>query len=466
MAKTVVLLVLDSLRYDIFYDYLRTHEDSFLSRFKESAVEFTGATAAAPWSLPSHASMFTGLYPREHGALRFNTRIATETPTLIDRLNEQGYTTACFTSNGFVRDEYGFEGWDHRPDHYGQALFADANTPTSDKSGANKIVDALGQVKQAEKPVRTFLNAVHGQARRAPAVVDDGGKAMTRDACTWIRNRSDDEDVFLFCNYMETHVLHKRLSGLMRKVWNIRDQNRLARLETKLRSKDIRPDQSLLTEGDIQLFHHLVTDELHYLDRLIARLYEVLDETDRTEDCLFILCSDHGDGLGEYGYVYHDFGGLTEPIIRVPLLVSSPGVERDTVDSRVSLSWIHSTVLDFIARDNGPVLTDTQTHPEFVGAENTGHVLDVVDSSAAVPEYYLTDRLAVYQISEPTRKYVKVGKDCVIRRIEKDALSEENGGPGGEEIIEAFETRHEAMTTEKFDLNEQTEKRLRDLGYI
>lgn len=466
MANTVVLVVLDSLRYDVFYDYLRSQDSPFLSHFQESAVEFNGATATAPWSLPSHASMFTGKYPREHGALRVDTRISNDTSTLIQRLNEQGYTTACFTSNEFVKAEYGFGGWDHQPDPYGRALFTDAHMPISAESGTRKVVDALMQIKQADKPLKSFLNAVHGQARRAPALVDDGGKAMTKDACAWIRDRPDEEDIFLFCNYMETHVMHKKLSSLTHRLWNVKNRKRLTRLESKLRSKDLHPDRTILTKEDVRLFHQVVTDELRYVDHLLARLYEELDDAGRTEECLFILCSDHGDGLGEYGFVYHDFGGLTEPIVRVPLLVSCPGVDQDTISSRVSLSWIYPTVLDFIDQSDGPVLTDTETHPKFVGTENTGHVLDIINSPADVSEYYRKDRLAVYLTSKEDQKHVKIDDDYVIRSIETDGLFEKDIGSGGEDVIEAFETEYEATPMEKFDLEKQTERRLRDLGYI
>jgi len=466
MARTVVLVVLDSLRYDVFYDYLRERKSSFLSHFRESSVEFRGATAAAPWSLPSHASMFTGAYPREHGALRFNTRISGDRPTLVQQLSDHDYATACFSANEFVSSEYGFEGWDHRPDHYGQALFADASSPSSDEAGMRKIADALGQVTRSDKPFQSASNAVHSQARRAPALVDDGGGPMTKDAIAWIRDRSDEEDVFLFCNYMETHVMHKKLSNLAGKLWNLKNTKRLAELESKLRSKDLRPDESVLSKEDIQLFHRVAADELRYLDHLLGRLYRALNDAGRTDDCLFVLCSDHGGGLGEYGFVYHDFGGLTEPLVRVPLLVSHPGADPDTVDRRVSLSWIYSTVLDYVGQHNGPVLTDSETCPEFVGAENTRHVIDVVDSPGDVPEYYLKDRLAVYRTSEPERKYVKIGEDYVVRRIETDRLAEEDEGPGGHEVIDTFEAEHEPTTVEEFDLNERTERRLRDLGYI
>jgi len=466
MAETVVLVVLDSLRYDVFYEYLREQSSPFLSRFRDSAVEFRGATAAAPWSLPSHASMFTGKYPREHGALRFDTRISDDTPTLVGQLNDRGYATACFSSNEFVSTEYGFGDWDHAPDHYGKALFADAESPTSDESGARKVTDALGQIARSESPLKSLLNATHSQARRAPALVDDGGKAMTEDATAWLRSRSSDEDVFLFCNYMETHVMHKKLSSVAGRLWNVRNANRLAALESTLRDKQLVPDESALATETVQLFREVVADELRYLDRLLARLYRALRDTGRSDDCLFVLCSDHGDGLGEYGFVYHDLGGLTEPLVRVPLLVSHPDIGPDTVDRRVSLSWVYSTVLDFVDQHDGPVLTDSKTYPDLVGSENTGHILDVVDSPDDIHEYYLEDRLAVYRTAEPERKYLKVGDDYTVRRITRDGLDEGDDEPGGEEVVDAFEAENQSATVERFEPNERTQRRLRDLGYM
>lgn len=466
MSQTVAVVVLDSLRYDIFKNYLRANPNGFLNHLVDSSISFTGATAAAPWSLPSHASIFTGKYPREHGALQFNTRIRDEFPTLVDQLNQIGFTTACFTSNEFVQSDYGFGDWDHFGGHYGHARFPDAHSPLSDEEGIEKIKDALGQVRASNKPIKSLLNAFYSQARRSPALVDDGASSMTKDMIGWLERTPSDDDLFLFCNYMETHVYHKQLSTRLRRLWNVRNGRKLDSLHAKLRNKNLDPDATLLNDDDIALFNRVVTDELRYLEDRLSRLYDALLQQSQSGDCLFILCSDHGDGLGEEGFVYHDFGGVTEPLVRVPLVINSPTGRQEKVHRRASLSWIYSTVLNFVDEHDGPDLADPATYPTYVAAENTGHVMDIIDSPEDVHEYYLEDRLAVYQADEVNRKYVSAGDEYSVYSVETDGIKQTRLGEGGRDIIETFEQRHESKIGTKFEVSESTERRLRDLGYI
>ena len=466
MAKTIVLAVLDSLRYDIFFDYLSADGSPFIKQFVNSGVNFTGATATAPWSLPSHASMFTGKYPREHGALRSNTRIRSDTPTLTDRLNDRGFVTACFTSNEFIRPDFGFNGWDRCPDHYGHARFPDAHSPLSDETGINKLLDALGQVVDSEKPHKSFLNAVYAQAKRSPPLLDDHGKIMTRDMVQWLDRLPNQDDLFLFCNYMETHDYHRQISSIRKRLWNVAHKKDLDAIQSILRSVEMSPHDPLMSKGEIELFKTLMMDELRYVDRLLDRLYQALEEQGRADDCLFILCADHGEGAGERGFVYHALGGITEPIVRVPLVVSSPNTMEKEIRERVSLAWVYSTVLDFADSQTGPNLVDPSTYPNIVGTENTNHVIDIVDSTDAIDEYYLKPRLGVYQTGDPERKYVRIGDEYSTRAIEANGLTEDDIEENGKQFLRQFEREHESVDKQRFSLNESTKSRLQDMGYI
>jgi arylsulfatase A-like enzyme len=466
MPDTIVLVVLDSLRYDVFYNYLEKDESPFLKSFVESNVDFTGATATAPWSLPSHASMFTGMYPREHGALRANTRIGKDTPTLINRLNDHGFTTACFTANGFINPEFGFSGWDHRPDHYGHARFPDGDSPLSDETGISKIFDALGQVANSEKPHKSLLNAIYAQAKRSPPVADDHGKIMTRDLVQWLDQLPRREDLFLFCNYMETHDYHKQLSSLYKRLWNVAHKSDLDTIQSKLRRTDLDPNEQVFSDQESSLFKRIMMDELRYVDHLLDNINSALHQNGRGDDCVFIICSDHGEGAGEQGFVYHALGGLTEPIVRVPLIISAPNQRGSTIKKRVSLSWLYSSVLNFINDNTGPDLLDYKTFEPLVASENTMHILDIIDSKADIDEYYLKNRTAVYESNKPKRKHVRAGNKNSTYAIEPDGLDETLIGSGGYELVERFGKEHKTDVGESFEPDNSTKRRLRDLGYI
>ena len=70
-----------------------------LDRLGEESAVFTHAYAAAPWTVPSHASMFTGKLPTTHGCVALYPRLGAVGPTLADLMKRVGYHTAAFFSN-------------------------------------------------------------------------------------------------------------------------------------------------------------------------------------------------------------------------------------------------------------------------------------------------------------------------------------------------------------------------------
>ena len=99
----IILLVLDTQRADRLSCYGYPKETSpQLDRFAAEATLFTHAIAPAQWTVPSHASMFTGLYPSRHGLLQMDGLLSPTFPTLAERLQQIGYYTAGFSNNIMV----------------------------------------------------------------------------------------------------------------------------------------------------------------------------------------------------------------------------------------------------------------------------------------------------------------------------------------------------------------------------
>lgn len=466
MASTVVFVVLDSVRFDIFQSFVSKYDGTFIHSLLEGGTEFRRATATAPWSLPSHASMFTGQYPREHGALRADTKIATGTKTLIDVLSEEGFQTGCFTGNPFVHPDYGFEGWDEHRNHYSQVIFSDATAPQSDRTGLGELFDGIQQVASANHQAKTFVNAAYRKLRTSPPLADDGGRRMTQDAINWLHAHSG-EDLFLFLNYMETHDYHKRLTTAGR-LRNLIDGDRITAINRKLGGAGIShyADSAEITEGERQFLEELVLDEMQYVDNLLSDLWETLETTGRSDDCLFVLCSDHGDAFGERGFVYH-LAGVTEPLVRVPLVVRSPYAQPDVVDERVSLAWLFDAAVNYVSGNGEIDIFNPETYPEYVSAENTNRLKDLADGlNGRPPEKYFQKRVAVYESDRPDRKYVRVGNEYVVRELDGDTLAEHDVKGDSEPKVRAFEDSLQESSSDESDIGEETKSRLRELGYL
>ncbi|MEM8545702.1 MAG: sulfatase-like hydrolase/transferase, partial [Cyanobacteria bacterium P01_H01_bin.119] len=99
----VLFLVLDTQRADRLSCYGYDKPTSpHLDAFAADATLFKSAIAPAQWTVPSHASMFTGRYPSEHGVLQSYSVLPPEVPTLAQRLSQGGYYTAGFCNNPLV----------------------------------------------------------------------------------------------------------------------------------------------------------------------------------------------------------------------------------------------------------------------------------------------------------------------------------------------------------------------------
>src|SRR5262249_40417119 len=92
--RNLLLISIDTLRADHLSCYGHERPPSpALDALAARGVRFADATAAAPWTLPSHATMLTGLYPSHHGVKTHETRLAEGTVTLADEFQAQGFRT-------------------------------------------------------------------------------------------------------------------------------------------------------------------------------------------------------------------------------------------------------------------------------------------------------------------------------------------------------------------------------------
>ena len=89
-------------------------------------------------------------------------------------------------------------------------------------------------------------------------------------------------------------------------------------------------------------------EEIAYVDEQVQRLFDELASTGVTEDALIIVTSDHGEALFEHGRWEHG-GSLFDEVIRVPLIVSGPGVRPGRISAPASLTDLMPTILDALA---------------------------------------------------------------------------------------------------------------------
>lgn len=315
----IVLVVVDTLRADHVgaWGYPRD-TTPHLDRLAAEASRYSEAWSTASWTLPAHASLFTGLAPGEHGAHAGTARLPAGPPTLAERLDARGYRTVGLSANGWVSPgtglERGFERFVFLGDRgFASQLLLPLVFDRPEDLGGRAIVDrALAEVDAAgDEPVFLFLNLL--EAHEPFGTVPDDWRSRFADepldptlGRTWLRDMPRS-----WC------TCHKDAGEL--------------RCEDGLYKADAERVRAVIDRYDAGVA---------YDDHLLGVLREGLEARGRWEDAVVVVTSDHGEHLGEEGGRLGHMVWLTEALLRVPLVVKDPGQAPGLVDTTVDLAWL------------------------------------------------------------------------------------------------------------------------------
>lgn len=318
------MIVLDTTRHDHLgcYGYSRNTSPS-IDEFAADAIRFDRAYATAPWTKPTVASMFTGLYPSRHGLQTMNAALPDRLVTLAEILSERGYATAGVISHMLLDQRHGFaQGFAEYVE------IVDAEDPHESVS--------TGQVTDAALDILARFDA------RQP--------------------------FFLFVHYFDPHYNYKRHPEY---GFATTQAGRLEGTETIDDLYDLIPD---MTREEIELIEAIYDEEIRFMDDGVGRFLATLERTVGFDDTLIIIAGDHGEEFMTHDWIGHTIT-LYEEVIRVPLIVRPPGYRAGgtVVDLPVSLVSITPTVLDLIGVEiEGLVTQGTSLAAVFDSAPPAG----------------------------------------------------------------------------------------------
>lgn len=289
----VVLITVDTLRADHLscYGYhLRTSPT--MDRLAEDGVRFDRAYSAIPMTGPSHFSMFTGRYPQEHGARINGVALPDDSKwlTIPQVLRRFGYTSAAFVS-----------AW-----------------------------PLIGRLTQLHRDF-DFYDEELGRSYQVFHSMR-WAEDVTRPALRWLDEHKDEKSLFLWVHYFDPHEPYN------------------------LRKEFAEPEQLREPDPVIQEYTEAVrkrmlryNSEIGYADKHIGILLNKIDRLGLRDNTLVALLSDHGEGLGEQGFVGHG-RWLYESTVRVPWIMRFPGRIRagTVIDQNVSTLDLAPTLLDLV----------------------------------------------------------------------------------------------------------------------
>ncbi len=308
----VLMIVLDTTRADRLspYGYQRPTTPA-LQRNAGEGLTFTRAYSAAPWTLPAHASIFTGHYPTSHNASWEHQFLDGRLPTLAEHLAAKGLRTAAFSRQVWLSDETGLmRGFEHHYDLYWRSTTA--------------LVAAW----------RLAVNML--EARRG--VEDKGAALVSETFMGWI-DRHGDEPFFAFINYVEPHAPYKPLSP-HREEFLGSDRDTPWGRGRDVAVQRYNAGEVEYTAVELGLISDLYDGAVAYQDRWMGEVLEHLRGRGILDETLLIVTADHGENLGDHGFFGHEFC-VYNTLLHVPLIVRLPGVvpqgavEDATVENRL-----------------------------------------------------------------------------------------------------------------------------------
>lgn len=326
----IVCLVLDSARADTLSCYGGPADTPNIDAIGDDGILFRNAFSPASWTVPSHASLFTGVYPSEHGTDKGSRFLNPNYPTLAEQLRDVGYTTVLFTNNVHLTSEFGFDrGFDITASGHG--VSADDDTIDWNEflkhrehdSGLGKVLEILRHLwdHREKNLVQSLRQAV---ALKYHHHYGDNGARSTVD---FFEGRTFEEPYFIFINLMEPHNPFRPPSSYTDET------------PPDVTGWKYEAEMESLTDDQLQSLRWLYQRELEYVDARVGELRTLLDG----ENTVFTVTSDHGVAIGEHGLLYHG-DGLYNCVTKIPLLISGPTDSR-TVERPTSLLSLYRTYL-------------------------------------------------------------------------------------------------------------------------
>jgi arylsulfatase A-like enzyme len=267
-APNVLLIILDTVRAAStgLHGHIRNTTPS-LSRLAESSVVFDRAYSTAPWTLPSHATMFTGRYPSELSA-SWLIPLDRRYPTLAETFRDAGYNTGGFVANmTYASRETGLaRGFVHYEDYPLSRQFLRRATALS-----------------------AFFNTWNRPVKSRRTLARKSASRVNADFLAWV-DRHPGRPFFAFLNYFEAHQPYRFDKAFA---------------------------EQFLSGDPVQDEYEAA---IATLDRQIANLLDSLNHRGYGQNTIVVITSDHGELLGEFNLRGHA-NSLYSPVLHVPLLI-------------------------------------------------------------------------------------------------------------------------------------------------
>ncbi|MHC4376240.1 MAG: sulfatase [Planctomycetota bacterium] len=303
----LLLVTLDTLRADhtSAYGYRRDTTPN-LAALAAEGVRFERAYSSAPFTAPSHASLFTGQVTQTHGVLSWGVPLASDSLTLAEIAEQQGYATAAFYNHPSLETCDVLRGFEvQRPEVFGPWQDTLANF----------------EAWLDERDDRSICSWIH---------LWDVHRPYGYRNWYWFQEQSGRSGADLELSFAETGYgpEHDARVGRREEHYNVRADRRAQALPLggELSENQQPTGSRVFGELDWRSIADRYDNGVRYVDDGVGALVALLEERGLLDDTLLVITADHGETLTERPEVWftHD-PYLYEETLRVPLILRLPG---------------------------------------------------------------------------------------------------------------------------------------------
>ena len=272
---SVILISLDTCRAGHMSVYGYDRETTpFLEQLAEESAVYDHAISASCWTLTSHMSMLTGVYPEQHGVRMNHLYLNSEVPTLAQRLEEEGYQTLSVYKEGWIHERFGFD-----------RGFGVVRTHEEASQAGLHMWEELDQLNP-NLPFFMFLHLfdIHSEELEEP-----------------------DDPFYLPAPPFDTK-------------WMADAQERLEGIDFE----EVREGRlPMLDDHQLEALIALYDGNIAWIDSILRGWWAEWEGRGLLEDTLVVITSDHGESLGQRGRI-KGHGSMFLDGVHVPMIVRYP----------------------------------------------------------------------------------------------------------------------------------------------
>lgn len=475
----IILVVLDTVRASNVSGYgYKRNTTPFLEEFGDQSINYTHAYSPAPWTTPSHASIFTGTYPITHQTNRQREVLTPDLPTLAELLQDSGYDTIGFSNNAHISPRFNFDrGFDQfifNTESYNEPLesavpISELRNQVNGSSFIDTYFNAIKYVRGENKSfLKTAVNWIYRKSveKDLMSANDRGARSTNEFVENYLKNNYD-SPFFMYLNYMEAHAPYQAPDEYQYRY--VKD-----------------PITTGWENSQADYFHNKMDNQkkritdlynqydgcIQYLDTKIEELMNIFSNYSIFDDSLIIITSDHGEAFGEHD-VYEHKVGIYDETVHIPMWLNPPQECIETIETPVSNLWIFPTILQ-LADINFPKgtiqanLFDPANDPIVIEGEGFPY-----DSSSQVLMKFSQPHRSYIDNSENYKLiYYPATSETELYKIEQESEDiSTNNEDRCKKYLSKLETyinenrKARSDAEESFEIDEKTKEHLRKLGY-